>query len=180
MGSLNAAQADNHFLAVLHLAFHDAFRTSRKCFFDLGCKWAAEGLPLLLPSRRAAQDVSLFASWNPDLLHLHFRSDLLEIILEQFLFELLQLAAWCAHQILSPTLADGHQVLLTHHAAVEDPYSACFSMFTLHRAQNRFDRGNIGAVSIEQFVAERKTVLVDDQRQNQLLTVGNDSAHGGA
>ena len=45
-------------------------------------------------------------------------------------------------------------------------------MFTLHRAQNRFDGGNIGAVPIEEFVAERETVLVDDQRQNQLLTVG--------
>src|SRR5260370_18668133 len=171
MGSLNAAQAHKHFVAVLQLAFHDAFLKSRKCFFDLGYKAAADGFLLLLPSRRAAQDVSLFASWNPDLLPLHFRSHLLEIILEQFLFELLQLAAWCAHQILSPTLADGHQVLLTHHAAVEDPYSACFSMFTLHRAQNRFDRGNMSAVSIDQFSADRKTSLGDDQPQNKLSTV---------
>src|SRR5271169_2136223 len=171
MRSLNATQAHKHFAAVLQLAFRDAFLQSRKCFFDLGYKAAADGFLLLLPSRRAAQDVSLFAAGNSDLFDLHFRTDLLEIILEQFLFELLQLAAGGAHQILSPTLADGHQVLLTHDPAVENPYSACFSMFTLHRAQNRFDGGNIGAVPIEQFVAERKTVLVDDQCQNQLRTV---------
>ncbi len=90
-----------------------------------------------------------FSAGNSDLLNLYLRTDLFEIILEQFLFELLELAAWCAQQILSPALADGHQVLFTHHAAVEDPYSACYSMFTLHGAQDRFDGGNIGAVSIE-------------------------------
>ena len=46
------------------------------------------------------------------------------------------------------------------------------SVLAFHRAQNRFDGGNIGAVLIELFVARRKTVLVDDQRQNQLLAVG--------
>jgi len=45
-------------------------------------------------------------------------------------------------------------------------------MFPFHGAQNRFDGGNIGAVPIEEFVAERKTVLIDDQRQNQLLAIG--------
>src|SRR6266852_1933028 len=160
MRSLNAAQAHKHFVAVLQLAFHYAFLKSRKCFFDLVYKATADGFLLLLPSRRAAQDVSLSAAGNGDLLDLHFRTDLLEIILEQFLFELLQLAAWCAHQILSPTLANGHQVLLTHHATVEDPHPAGLSMFTLHGAQNRFDGGNIGAVPIEEFVTERKTVLV--------------------
>jgi len=33
-------------------------------------------------------------------------------------------------------------------------------MFPFHGAQNRFDGGNIGAVPIEEFVAERKTVLM--------------------
>ncbi len=45
-------------------------------------------------------------------------------------------------------------------------------MFTLHRAQDRFDGRNISAVPIKQFVAERKTVLIDDQRQYQLLAIG--------
>src|ERR1700674_3591410 len=104
MGSLNAAQAHKHFVAVLQLAFHDAFLKSRKCFFDLGYKAAADGFLFLLPSGRTAQDVSLFAAGNDDLLDLHFRTDLLEIILEQFLLELLQLAARGAHQILPPRL----------------------------------------------------------------------------
>jgi Reverse transcriptase (RNA-dependent DNA polymerase) len=96
-----------------------------------------------------AQDIGLFSARNPDLFDLHFWSDLFEIILEQFLFELLELAAWRAHQILSAAFAYGYQVLFTHHSAVKDPYSPCFSMLTLHRAQDRFDSGNIGAISIE-------------------------------
>src|SRR5580765_6441474 len=95
------------------------------------------------------QDIGLFSAGNPDLFDLHFWSDLFEIILEQFLFELLELAAWRAHQILSAAFAYGYQVLFTHHSAVKDPYSPCFPMLTLHRAQDRFDGGNIGAVSIE-------------------------------
>jgi len=99
MRSLNAAQAHKHFVAVLQLAFHHTFLKSRQCFFDLGYKAAADGFLLLLPSRRAAQDVSLFAAGNPDLLNLYFRTNLFEIILEQFLFKLLQFAARGAHQI---------------------------------------------------------------------------------
>src|SRR6266404_5149762 len=114
---------------------------------------------------------SIFSARNLDLLDLYFRTDLFEIILEQFLFELLELAACRAHQILSAALADGHQVLLAHHAAVENPYATCFPMLTLDGAQDRFDRCDIGTVPIEKLVAEGKPVLINDQCQHQLLAV---------
>src|SRR6266849_1381610 len=129
MGSLNAAQAQKHFVAVFELAFHDALFKPRQRLFDLGYKATPDGFLFLLPSRRAAQDVSLFAAGNSDLLDLHFRTDLFEIILEQFLFELLELAARSAHQILAPALADGHQVLFTHHTTIKDPHPPCFPCF---------------------------------------------------
>src|SRR5258708_10225878 len=149
MRSLNAAQAQKHFVAVFQLTFDDAFLEPRQRLFDLGHKATTDSFLFLLSPRRPAQNIGLFASRNPDLLNLYFRTDLFEIILEQFLFELLQLAACCAHQILSAALADGHQVLLAYHATIEGPYPACFSMLTLDGAQNHFDGGNIGAVPIE-------------------------------
>src|SRR5258708_35976163 len=115
--------------------------------------------------------MGFLATGNEYLLTRYVRTDLFEIVLEQFLFELLELTAGCTHQILSAALADGHQVLLAHHAAIEDPYPSGLSMFALDGAQNCFDGANIGAVPIEEFVAERKAVRVDDQRQNQLLAV---------
>src|SRR6267378_5304343 len=117
--------------------------------FDLGHKAATNHFLFLLPSGRATQDMGLFAAWNQDLLHRHFPTDLFEIILEQFLFELLELAACLAHQILSATLTDGHQVLLTRHPAIKDPHPPCFPVLALHGAQDRFHRGDIGAVPIE-------------------------------
>src|SRR5579864_1862967 len=108
MRSLDAAQAQKHFVAVLQLAFDDAFLKSRKRFFDLGHKATPDGFLFFLPSCYAAQDVGFLASRNLDLLDLYSRTDLFEIILEQLLFELLQLAAHGAHQILAPALADGH------------------------------------------------------------------------
>jgi len=149
MRSLNAAEIPLHLEAISQLAFGNALLQSSKCFFDLGHKATPDGFLFLLPPGRAAQDIGLFSAGNPDLFDLHFWSDLFEIILEQFLFELLELAAWRAHQILSAAFAYGYQVLFTHHSAVKDPYSPCFPMLTLHRAQDRFDGGNIGAVSIE-------------------------------
>ena len=149
MRSLDAAEIPLHLEAVPQLASGDPLLQSRKCFFDLGHKAASDGFLFFLPPRRAAQDVGLFATRNAHLLHLYFRTDLFEIILEQFLFELLELATWCAHQILSAAFADGHQVLLTHYTAIEDPYPACFPMLTLHGAQNCFDGRNISAVPIE-------------------------------
>src|ERR1700747_3030138 len=134
MGSLDAPQAQKHFVAVFQFAFRDALFKSRQCLFDLSHKATPDGLLFLLPSDRAAQDIGLFASRNLDLLDLHFRSDLFEIILEQFLFKLLQFAARGAHQILSAALADGHQVLFTYHAAVEDPHPASLSVLAFHRA----------------------------------------------
>src|ERR1700732_714133 len=172
MRSLDAAQAQKHFIAVFELAFHDTLSEPRQRLFDLGYKATADGLLFFLPPLRAAQDVGLLAPRNVDLLDLYFRSDLFEIILEQFLFELLELAARSAHQILAPALADGHQVLFTYHTTIKDPDPPCFPMFPFYRAKNRFHGGNIGAVPIKQFVAERKTVRVDDQRQYQLFEIG--------
>src|ERR1700688_1020715 len=129
MRSLNAAQAQKHFVAVFEPAFHDALFEPRQCLFDLGYKATADGLLFFLPPLRAAQDVGLLAPPNVDLLDLYFRPDLFEIILEQFLFELLELAARCAHQILAPALADGHQVLFTHHTTIKDPDPPCFPCF---------------------------------------------------
>src|SRR6267142_1564437 len=156
MRSLNAAQPHKHLAAILHFAVCDALLKPRELFFDLGHKAAADGFLFPLPPRCAAQDVGLFATRDPHLFNLYFRTDLFEIILEQFLFELLELAARCAHQILSAALADGYQVLLAHYTAIEDPYPACFPMLTLDGAQNGFDGGNIGAVPIEELIAERK------------------------
>src|SRR6266403_1422153 len=123
----------------------------------------ADGLLFLLPSQRTTQDVSLLPARH--LLDLHTRANLLEIIFQQLLLKLLELAACRAHQIPSATLADGHQVLFTHHPAIEDPYPPGFPMLALHRAQDRFDRSDIGPVPIEYFIAEWKTIWVHDQRQ---------------
>src|SRR5437879_5263862 len=142
------------------------FSSPVRAFSILGHKAAADSFLLFLSSRRTTQDVSLLSTRNLDLLDLHIRANLLEIILQQLGFELLELAAWCTHQILSATLADGHQVFLTHHAAIEDPYPPSFPMLALHRAQDRFHRADIGAVPVEHRVTERKTLLVDDQRQH--------------
>jgi hypothetical protein len=76
MRSLDAAQAQKHFVTVFELAFHNAIFKSRQRLFDLGYKATPDGLLFFLPSRRAAQDVGLLASRNLDLLDLYFRPDL--------------------------------------------------------------------------------------------------------
>src|SRR3981081_4085718 len=126
MRSLNAAQAHKHLVAILQFAVCDALLESRERFFDLGHKAAPDGFLLLLPPHRTAEDVSLLTARNLDLLDLHVWANLFEIIFQQLLLELPELAACCAHQILSATLADGHQVLFTHHPAIEDPYPPSF------------------------------------------------------
>ena len=78
MRSLDAAEIPLHLEAVPQLASGDPLLQSRKCFFDLGHKAALDGLLFLLPPRGAAQDVGLFATWNPDLFNLYFRTDLFE------------------------------------------------------------------------------------------------------
>src|ERR1700716_4077040 len=103
---------------------------SRERFFDLSHKVAPDGFLLLLPSHRTAEDVRLLTARNLDLLDLHVRANLFEIIFQQLLLKLLELAACRAHQILSAALADGHQVLFAHHTAIEDPYPTGLSMFT--------------------------------------------------
>src|SRR3974390_2923408 len=148
------------------------FSSPVRAFSILATKRAADGFLFLLPPRRATEDISLLPAQNLDLLDLYIRTDLLEIVLQQLGLELLELAASRAHQILPTTLADGRQVFLAHHPAIEDPYPPSFPMLALHCAQNRFDGGHIGAVAIEQFIAEGKTVWIHDQRQHQLFAVG--------
>src|SRR5271169_3092622 len=114
------------FRSILKLAFGNPRLQSSKCFFDLGHKATPDGLLFIHPSGRAAQVIGLFASRNLDLLDLHFWSHPFVIILEQFLFKLLQFAARGTHQILSAALADGHPVLFTHHATIEDPDPCTF------------------------------------------------------
>ena len=46
-----------------------------------------------------------------------------------------ELAAGRAHPILSLTLADGRQVSLAHHPAIENPYPAGFPILPFYRAQ---------------------------------------------
>src|SRR5260370_18180176 len=107
MPSLDAAEIPLHLEAVPQLASGNPLLQSRKCFFDLGHEAATDGFLLLLPPRRAAQAVGLFASRNPALFNLDFRTDLFEIILHLFLFELLYLASLRAPQILSAPLPIG-------------------------------------------------------------------------
>src|SRR3974390_1368760 len=172
MRSLNASQPHPHFVAILQLTLRDALLQSGKSFFDLGHKAAADSFLFLLPPLRTAEDIGLFPTQNLDLLDLYIRTDLLEIVLQQLGLELLELAACRAHQILSTTLADGRQVFLAPPPAIEDRSPPSFPMLALHCAQNRFDGGHIGAVPIEQFIAEGKTVWIHDQRQHQLFAVG--------
>src|SRR3974390_1473208 len=138
------------------------FSSPVRAFSILATKRAADGFLFLLPPRRATEDISLLPAQNLDLLDLYIRTDLLEIVLQQLGLELLELAAGRAHQILSPTLADGCQVFLAHHPTIENPYPPGFPILPFYRAQDCFDGGDIGAVPIEQFVAERKAVRVHD------------------
>src|SRR5260370_3631506 len=128
MRSLDAAKIPLHLETIFQLAFRDALLQSRKSLFDLGHKVTADGLFFLLPSQRTTQDVSLLPARNLDLLDLHIRANLFEIIFPQLLLNLFQLAAYRAHQILSATLADGNQDLFTHHPPSEDPYPPGFPM----------------------------------------------------
>src|SRR6516165_6078455 len=164
MPSLNAAQPHPHFVAILQLTFRDALLQSAKSFFDSGHKAAADRFLFLLPPPGTTEDIGLLPTRNLDLLDFYIRTDLLEIVFQQLCLELLELAAGRAHQILSTTLAEGRQVFLAHYPTIEDPYPPGFSILPLHRAQDRFHRGHIRPVPIEQLVAERKTIWVHDQR----------------
>src|SRR5215469_18522690 len=89
MRSLNPPQTPLDFEAILEFAFRDPLLQSPQSFFDLGHKAAANGFFLLLPSRRATEDVGLFPTRNRNLLHFHFRPNLLKIVLQQLCRELL-------------------------------------------------------------------------------------------
>src|SRR6516165_11095361 len=117
MRSLNATQPHPHLVTILQLTFRNTLLQPGKGFFDLGHKAAADSFLLFLPSGRTAEDIGLLPARNLDLLDLYVRTELLEVILQQLALELLELAACRAHQILSPTLADGRQVFLAHHSA---------------------------------------------------------------
>jgi hypothetical protein len=93
MPSLNAAEIPLHLETIFQFAFRDALLESGERFFDLGHKATADGLLFLLPSQRTTQDVSLLPARNLYLLDLHIRANLLEIIFQQLLLKLLELAA---------------------------------------------------------------------------------------
>ena len=91
---------------------------------------------------------------------------------QQFALELAELAAWRAHQVLPAAPAQQGQVLFADDAAIEHPHPPRTSVLALHQPHHRFQRGHVGAVALEDLVAERKALRVHDQRNHQLFAVG--------
>src|ERR1700738_3496187 len=68
-----------------------------------------------------AQDISLLALADRHLLDFHFGPHLNPVVLQQLLFQLLHLAARCAHQILAAPFVNRRQVLLTANDPIVQP-----------------------------------------------------------
>src|SRR5207244_487238 len=111
-------------------------------------KPAVNGFLLLLPRRRAAEHVSLFALGNRDQFYGDVLPHLLPASLQQGPFELFQLRAGGPHQILTSATTQGLQVGLTDDAAVKHPHPPCLAVLAFHHPQHRLQRADIGPFTI--------------------------------
>ena len=172
MPGLDLSQPPFHFVAVFQPSRDDGFLQLTERGLHAVGKTIANRLLFLLAARRPAQNVRLLALRDSDLLHFHLGPHPRPVILEQFFFKPLHLAAGRTRQILAATLSYRRQILLAHNAAIEDPDPACLAILALDHAQNRLHGRDVAAVAVECFITEREAFVVDDQCDHQLLAVG--------
>src|ERR1017187_9669261 len=172
MPGLNLSQPPFHLVAVFQPSLDDGYlQTFQRGFHSVG-KTISDGLLLFLAALGAAQNVSLLSLWYGHLLHFHFGPDARPVFLQQFRFKLLHLTARRARQILSIALAIRCQILFAHNAAIKHPDPARLAILALYHAQDRLHGGNVGAVAVEWFVAEREAFIIPNHPDHQLLAVG--------
>ena len=75
--------------------------------------------------------------------------------IEQLLLKLRQLALARAHDVAGAFAAQGLDVLLAHHAAVQDPNPFGDSIFIFHCFNDLLDSRHVSAIAGEDFVGER-------------------------
>src|ERR1700752_5118889 len=171
MPRLNLSQPPLHLVAIFQPAKLDRLLQAVQGFFHTAAKTISDSLLFFFAARRAAQNVSLLALRKGYLLHFHGGPNLRPVLFQQFPFKLLHLAARRAHQILSVAFADRCQILLAHDSPIQHPDPSRLAVLALDHAQHRLHRRDVGAIAVEGFVAERKTLTVDDERDHHLLAV---------
>src|SRR6185369_9103824 len=94
------------------------------------------------------------------------------IAFEQVLLEATQHGFGRADDVAAVTLAKHLQIRLADHAAVEHPDALTAAVLLLHRIDDGLERFRIVAIALENFVAQRQSVLGDDQTDADLRTIG--------
>src|SRR5664280_1863893 len=143
------------------------------CIRDSPYAWkTASGSPSLFPGGRrcGTRGTSLLLGGSRPALPAH-RDAPGSSFLQQLGFKPLQLAARCAHQILSTPFANRRQILLAHDPTIHHPDAPRLTVLTLYHPQNRFHGGHVSTIAIERLIAERESLAVDDQRDHHLFTV---------
>ncbi len=95
---------------------------------------------------------------------------MLPVLGQQLLLKLFPLRAWGAHPVLR-VFPQPSPVLFANDAAVEAPDPAGLALLALDPAHHRLQRGDVGPVALEGFVAEGKAFPLDDQRHHPLFAV---------
>ena len=95
------------------------------------------------------------------------------IAFEQVLLEATQHGFGRADDVTAVTLAQHLQIRLADHAAVEHPDALTAAVLLLHRIDDGLERFRIVAIALENFVAQRQSVLGDDQTDAHLRTIGS-------
>ena len=172
MPGLDLSQPPLHFVAVFQPSRDDGSLQFMERGFHAVGKATSDRLLFLLAARRPAQNVRLLALRDSDLLHFHLGPHPGPVILEQLFFKPLHLAAGRTRQILAATLSYRRQILFAHNAAIEYPDPSRLAILALYHAQHCLHGRDVAAVAVECFVTEREALVVDDQRDHQLLAVG--------
>jgi hypothetical protein len=109
-----------------------------------------------------------FSGRSRNVLNLDIGPDLIPFALEQLLLKLFQLGARRANKILPIAFSQSLQVVFADHTAVENPNASRSAVFAFDHSHHHFQRRDVGTVAIKGFVAERESVFINDQGNDDL------------
>ena len=95
------------------------------------------------------------------------------IVLQQFLFELLQHRFWSADDVAPAAIAKELNVIFADHAAVHYPDAIALAIPSFHHLHDVFNSCHIGRISCEDLIAQRHAALRNNQSNADLFKIAS-------